>query len=49
MVDSGDEILALARAKSPKEAPLLTKLQTVRKRLNDYYRPPPRDPPKQQP
>ena len=49
MADSGDEILALAREKSPKEAPLLAKLQTVRKRLNDYYRPPPRDPPKQQP
>jgi hypothetical protein len=49
LANSGDEILALARAKSPKEAPLLTKLQTVRKRLNDYYRPPPRDPPKQQP
>lgn len=44
MVDSGDEILAFARAKNAKEAPLLAKLQAVRKRLNDYYRPPPRDP-----
>lgn len=37
LVDSGDEILALARAQSPKEAPVLAKLQATRKRLNEYY------------
>ncbi|WP_129776719.1 hypothetical protein [Peristeroidobacter soli] len=40
LVDSGEEILALARAKSPKEPAVLAKLRTVRKRLNDYYHPP---------
>jgi hypothetical protein len=39
LVDSGEEILALARTKGPKEAPVLAKLQAVRKRLNEYYRP----------
>ncbi|MFC4311112.1 hypothetical protein ACFPN2_18590 [Steroidobacter flavus] len=39
LVDSGDEILALARGKGAKEATVLTKLQAVRKRLNEYYRP----------
>lgn len=43
MVDTGDEILTFARAKSPKEAPVLTKLRAVRKRLNDYYHPPVRN------
>lgn len=41
LVDIGEEILALARAQSPKEAPVLTKLRAVRKRLNEYYHPPP--------
>lgn len=40
LVDAGEEILALARAKSPKEAPVLTKLQAVRKRLHEHYYPP---------
>jgi hypothetical protein len=40
LVDAGEEILALARAKSPKEAPVLAKLQAVRKRLTEYYYPP---------
>jgi hypothetical protein len=48
MVDSGEEILTLARAKSPNEAQLLAKLQAVRKRLDAYYHPP-RDPQKIQP
>jgi hypothetical protein len=37
LVDSGNEILALARAKNPKETSLLPKLQSARKRLNEYY------------
>jgi hypothetical protein len=41
LVDTGEEILALARATNPKEAPLLAKLQAVRKRLHEYYYPPP--------
>ncbi|GFE88717.1 hypothetical protein [Steroidobacter agaridevorans] len=42
LVDTGEEILTLARAKSPKETPVLAKLQAARKRLNEYYHPPPR-------
>lgn len=37
LVDSGNEILALARAKGPKEASVLVRLQAVRKRLSEYY------------
>jgi hypothetical protein len=37
LVDSGNEILAFARAKGPKEAAVLAKLVAVRKRLNEYY------------
>lgn len=48
MVGLGEDVLALARATSPKEAPVLTKLLAVRKRLYDYYHPP-RDPLKIQP
>ncbi|HEY5754448.1 MAG TPA: hypothetical protein VIU34_01435 [Steroidobacter sp.] len=48
LANSGEEILAFARAKSPQEAPVLAKLRAVRKRLNDYYHPV-RDPLKIQP
>lgn len=40
MVDSGEEIMTLARAKNPNEASVLAKLRVVRKRLNEYYHPP---------
>ncbi len=39
LVESGEEILALARAKGPKETSVLAKLRAVRKRLNEHYHP----------